>query len=1632
MLKQLLLTLLLCCCLSIGWSQVYDYGNGWYTPTQTYAKLLVWEDGLYRVDAATLAQAGITLTPGSLTNIQLYYRGQEQHIYLKSTSGNLDYVEFYGKRNDGQVDSLMYRDPYTKVHGNNLQPNRHMSLFSDTSAYFLTVGTQPGLRFTDFSDLNFGNYSAETHFPYRTYFEYHPNTSNAWEWNHGGGNQYDIFHILNSYYITGEGLVGQSLGFGSAAFITMPTKYPANLGNPSTFETRVYGRSSWRHILHAAIDGNSVFQDTTFGIYIRTRTLQYNQPIGNQINVMIEALSDQNNQPDNNNICYTAFTYDRLFDMDGQSSILMSGWNKNTNSYLRFANAASTGTAVAYDLTTHTRCAGAGSGNIAQVVVPASNLKREIVVATDGGYRTPLLGQSHLAGHSDPAAGTSFVIIAHRSVAASAYAYETYRDTCTLNPQTAKVVFTDEIYDEFGWGSPTPHAIKRFCKYALDNWTTKPKYILLWGKGQYEMRNTTVNLVPTYGYPADDYDFVSDFDPMQVNPIPQAAVGRVNVYDNADGMIYLNKVMEYEHTPWASWMKEAVFLGGGNDTAEQKPILTYLLQFKTFWESPPMGGNVNYYQKYNTGALTNSTMTATDRINSGSNVIHFFGHSSNNIYDVDIQEPSLYTNYGKYPFMVAFGCYGGNFTGNNLSFGERFILSQGRGAIGYLANSTAGYLTPLGDFGKIYYPERGTTSFGQPIGDQIKATIGRYTTLYTDQVYLNHAKQMNLQGDPSVALYSPKKVDLEISDASIYFTPSNFSAADSFYTVNVITHNNGLVTQDSFYLSISQQLPSGTWVRHANQKFGPILNVDTLSVRIRNNLGSQVAGLNMFDIFVDSTALIDEYREDNNRVTHSVVIPGNTPAILIPYDFAVVDEPQVTLSASAVIMSQLSTVRYLYEIDTVSTFNSPMWTSSPVVVGSAIYSAWNVPFTLTDSMVYYWRVRLADAYPNAWATASFKYIATKRGWAQSRPPQFFTDPTEKVEMDQVNHTWEFDQWSTDLHAYVAGDGHAVYRLANGAYFSNYPSSNTLNGIMYTPIRAKDLKPAITGTINGDWSYAAMPGGQNSVVSNIASLEKGDYFLAVSENNPHVEQWAPHVRAAFSMIGCDTSLLNNFTPGNALVVLGRKDYPGQGIILTTPNVYDDLNHVWQTDLRKTMQSNYAVGKVGSTTVGPAIAWQDLVWNWNSIDPFVDEETKVSLYVSHDGVNDSLYMHDLTAGTYSLAAIDAQRYPFIKLKAALKDSAFLTAPQLKHWHVLYSPAPDAVIDPISVWAFDTDSVTQGESIRVRYAAKNVTDVNMDSLLVRYQVELPDRRLIDVGHKVFPPLLAGQTMEHSYTFSTNYPDVVGDLSFIIELNPLNDQPEQYHFNNLFSYQFHVMPDGINPILDVKVDGKHVMDGDIVSPRPEILIQINDENEHMAVNDTAYEIHFGLKTPNPANLPRVFIQGNAGQMTVESASLPDNKSKLHFRPGHLVDGEYTLRVQGYDFNGNASGKNPYEINFKVVNEIALSNVLNYPNPFSSSTRFVYTLTGSELPEMFEVHIFTISGKLVKVIDLHASNDVKVGYNITDYAWDGRDEFGDELANGVYIYKVVAKLNGQSMKLRDEGITDLFKNGFGKMYLMR
>jgi hypothetical protein len=269
-------------------------------------------------------------------------------------------------------------------------------------------------------------------------------------------------------------------------------------------------------------------------------------------------------------------------------------------------------------------------------------------------------------------------------------------------------------------------------------------------------------------------------------------------------------------------------------------------------------------------------------------------------------------------------------------------------------------------------------------------------------------------------------------------------------------------------------------------------------------------------------------------------------------------------------------------------------------------------------------------------------------------------------------------------------------------------------------------------------------------------------------------------------------------------------------------------------------------------------------------------------------------------------------------------------------------------------------------------------------------------------------------------------------MEVNPVGDantQLEQVHFNNIAMVPFNVSTDKINPLLDVTFDGVHILDGDIVSAKPNILVTLKDENLFLALNDTN-DFQVFLKTPSQSVAQ--LIHWSDPNIIFTPAVLPNNSCKILYSPDCPEDGIYELIVQAKDRSDNRSGLIDYRITFEVVNKPSITNVINYPNPFSTSTRFVFTITGSEVPETFTIQIMTIDGKVVREIGADELGNVHIGRNVTDYAWDGKDEYGDQLANGVYLYRVITKLHGQDVEHRDSGADPYIIHGWGKMYLMR
>jgi hypothetical protein len=166
--------------------------------------------------------------------------------------------------------------------------------------------------------------------------------------------------------------------------------------------------------------------------------------------------------------------------------------------------------------------------------------------------------------------------------------------------------------------------------------------------------------------------------------------------------------------------------------------------------------------------------------------------------------------------------------------------------------------------------------------------------------------------------------------------------------------------------------------------------------------------------------------------------------------------------------------------------------------------------------------------------------------------------------------------------------------------------------------------------------------------------------------------------------------------------------------------------------------------------------------------------------------------------------------------------------------------------------------------------------------------------------------------------------------------------------------------------------------------------------------------------------------------AATDERPFTVTYNPEKFDDGTYTLRASAEDASGNSAGEEPFQVSFEVVNASTITNFYPYPNPFSTQTRFVFTLTGSEIPNEIKIQILTVSGRVVREILQDEIGMIHIGNNITEYAWDGRDQFGDKLANGVYLYRVLVRNNGNFMEQRATSADKAFKKGYGKLYILR
>lgn len=159
------------------------------------------------------------------------------------------------------------------------------------------------------------------------------------------------------------------------------------------------------------------------------------------------------------------------------------------------------------------------------------------------------------------------------------------------------------------------------------------------------------------------------------------------------------------------------------------------------------------------------------------------------------------------------------------------------------------------------------------------------------------------------------------------------------------------------------------------------------------------------------------------------------------------------------------------------------------------------------------------------------------------------------------------------------------------------------------------------------------------------------------------------------------------------------------------------------------------------------------------------------------------------------------------------------------------------------------------------------------------------------------------------------------------------------------------------------------------------------------------------------VILDQNSSKPTVLNdyyeANLNSYQSgKVRFPFEELTEGNHRLTFKVWDIQNNSAVTNT---DFVVAHsaELALKHVLNYPNPFTTNTKFYLEHNQACNPLKITIQIFTISGKIVKTIQKTVTCE---GFRPEGVDWDGKDEYGDKLGRGVYVYKL-AIINTENQK---------------------
>jgi len=346
------------------------------------------------------------------------------------------------------------------------------------------------------------------------------------------------------------------------------------------------------------------------------------------------------------------------------------------------------------------------------------------LACTSAQMKTPSnpvkIDNSNLRGNI---AGADFIIISNKIFKEQAERLRDYRANISPNKLSTRLVYIDDIFNEFSNGLLDPTAMRDFLKYAYDNWQPKPFYVLFFGDGTYDYLNKEGfdnNFIPTYqtleswhyvdAYPSDDY-FARVSGDLDTNYI-DLAHGRLNINTNEEAEIIINKIIEYENeqpqglwrnritlvaddgwAPEASNQNEGALHTGQSERLSTNYIPEYFNQHKIYLAAYPVVFTGLGRRK------PDVNIAIVDAVNNGTLLLNYIGHGNRKtwaherVFEREVSIPQF--NNKEYFFLTAATCNFGEYDNPGVpSATEEMLFLENKGMIGGFSASRPVYSGP--------------------------------------------------------------------------------------------------------------------------------------------------------------------------------------------------------------------------------------------------------------------------------------------------------------------------------------------------------------------------------------------------------------------------------------------------------------------------------------------------------------------------------------------------------------------------------------------------------------------------------------------------------------------------------------------------------------------------------------------------------------------------------------------------------------------------------------------------------------------------------------------------------------------------------------------------------------------------